>query len=76
MSQIRNGLVELTDEELLQDNGKRIVRSVMQRDGRLRDALINVAAGNREEWTLPDWCDLLRELDRCSLTINQWLENR
>lgn len=36
------------------------------------DALLVVATGGRNEWTLEEWNDLLRSLDACQDTLDDW----
>ena len=70
---------EMTDLEVLEEKGSNLVRSVMQRDGRVRDALINVMAEAQKPnpesvWSVREWHDFLTALDRSNLTVAQMVE--
>ena len=52
--------------------GSRLVRRVAAQDGPAAEELFNIAAGQRQVWTLPDWNKVLQELDACDLTVKQW----
>lgn len=54
------------------------VRSVMLHVGyeHEREALISIAAGEQKHWTLPEWEEMLRKLDNCRDTVEDWLSFR
>jgi hypothetical protein len=42
----------------------------------LDEALFDLAANGRTEWTWAEWDLVLTDLDSSTLTINQWLDGR
>ena len=42
----------------------------------VQDALLDVASGTREDWTLTDWEAVLAKLDSNHNTIDSWLKRK
>jgi hypothetical protein len=61
---------------VLQSNGTRIVRAVAKTTGEVSDALFGLVRSERATWTLSEWKIVLKELDKCELTVHAWLEIR
>lgn len=64
---------EPTTEELLESKGHLLVRSVMNREGAVRDALIDFMAPEGD-YTLEEWNAFLRTLDRSPDRVADMLE--
>jgi len=43
------------------------------RGDEISDAVLDITAGDRIEWSVAAWRQLLRELRSCDMTINDWL---
>ena len=50
---------EPSQDEILEENGHLMVRRAIEREDAVADAVFNVLAGSRLEWTLEDWEELL-----------------
>lgn len=53
-------------------HARRKVRAVARETGPHADQLFALAAGQRKEWTRADWEDVLRSLDVCEDTVEDW----
>ena len=62
-----------TREKLRKEFGKVLVRRAIQSDGWAADAIWDIAAEDRVEWTPDDWNRVIRDLDNCQLRISDWL---
>ena len=69
----------LTSEEMLEDcmlQVKTLARRADTDHPKCDDvalALIDVAAGDQQAWTLDEWEAMLRDLDTCGLRVRDWL---
>lgn len=59
---------------LRDEAGGLLVRRAVDRDDWISDALLDVAAGDRRNWTLRDWKALLRDLRRTPGRVSDWLD--
>jgi hypothetical protein len=53
--------------------GHLLVRRAILRDDWISEAILELAAGDKLEWTVPEWDTLTAELAGCDLTIEDWL---
>lgn len=60
----------------LEAAAKRKVRAVVRTDSPTADAIYNIAAGARVDWTSSDWKLLLVELDSCEDTVAEFVTKR
>jgi hypothetical protein len=51
------------------------VASAMKRV-KYADVIVDLAAGDQQSWTLAEWTELLRKLDNCRDTVEDWLSFR
>lgn len=51
----------------------RLVRRVVATDMPAAQALFDIAARDRRDWTPESWACLLKELDNCSDKVSDWL---
>ena len=63
-----------TIDRLRDSAGHLLVRRVIDRDDWTSDALCDLAAGDRVQWTPQDWRTLLRDLRKTPGTLNDWLD--
>ena len=68
------GPVSIRDR-LRAEVGHRLVRRVIMEDGWAADAIFDIAAGDKKEWTLLEWNAVLCDLEKCQLNVNDWLDN-
>lgn len=61
-----------TPAEYLEDYKHLLVRRAVQRDDAVSEAIFTLA-DDKKEWTLEEWNTLLADLDKCDLTIGEWL---
>ncbi len=61
---------------LLREAPDRKVRAVARSESEVADALIDVAAGHRHYWDKISWDALLKRLDSCTLTVEDWLREK
>jgi len=57
----------------LEDHGRLLVRRAVHRDDDISQAIFDLAAGDRTDWTPGDWFELLIDLDACDMTIDEWV---
>jgi hypothetical protein len=69
---------EKTADRILGEHGHLLVRRVAGRGDAdpVANALYEMAADGRTEWTQPRWSAELRKLDTSDLTLSQWLSAR
>ena len=60
-------------QNLLNEAGHLLVRRALLRDN-VADVIYDVAGSRQRDWTLTEWKLLLKELDNCSQTVSQWIE--
>ena len=63
-------------EKLRKEFGKVLVRTAIQKDGWAADAIWDIAAEDRIEWTPDDWNRVICDLDNCQLRISDWLGDK
>ncbi len=56
----------------LAEHARRKVRIVAGERGPHADAIFDLLALTRRDWTLPDWGLALVALDRCELSVADW----
>jgi len=54
--------------------GTLLVRRAMDRDDEISEAIFDIAAGDRTNWSTEDWNTLLHDLKACRLRLNDWLD--
>lgn len=57
----------------LRDHGRLLVRRAVKRDDWIAEALLDLAAGDKQEWTPGEWSELQTELAGSDMTIEEWL---
>lgn len=62
--------------ELLRNAGHRKVKAVARTETELSAALFDVAAGKRRYWDMIAWDALLSRLDKCEMSITDWLKEK
>lgn len=67
---------EPTTEEILEQNGRRIVRRAVAPEGALQDAIMEVAMRDKMHWSHAELDELNAELDRCNDSIRLWMQTR
>ena len=60
-------------EKLRKEFGNVLVRRAIQTDGWAADAIWDIAAEDRIEWTPGEWIRVINDLDNCQLRISDWL---
>ena len=63
-------------ERLRKEFGSVLVRRAIQQDGWAANAIWDIAADNRIEWTPQDWQKVISDLDNCQLKISDWLGDK
>lgn len=61
---------------VLESVAKRKVRAVVRTDSPASQAVFDLTAGSRTDWTSADWKVLLVELDSCEDTVSECIEKR
>ncbi len=52
-----------------------IFKSAKAQDCDISDAIIDIAQGDRVNWTLNDACALVQELESCQTPLDKWLSS-
>lgn len=60
-------------ENNLSDHGRLLIRRAVLRDDWISDAILDLAAGNKTEWTPQEWFDLLMDLESSDMTIKEFI---
>lgn len=55
------------------DVGNILVRRVIKRDDWAAEAIFDIAAGDKKDWTPIEWAAVLCDLERCQLKVADWL---
>ena len=63
----------LSPAERLADCGRLLVRRAILRDDEIAEAIFEIAANGKREWTPAEWDTLLTELKRTDMTVEEWL---
>jgi hypothetical protein len=63
----------MTRDDILQPVLRRKIRAVISQHTPAADAIFEIAATGRENWTATDWLKVLQQLDQCELTVADWL---
>jgi len=53
--------------------GNILVRRVIKRNDWAAEAIFDIAAGDKKEWTPIEWAAVLCDLERCRLKVDDWL---
>jgi hypothetical protein len=61
---------------LLREAPDRKVRTVARSESPLADALFDIAAGHRQYWDKVSWDALLKRVDSCTLTVEDWIREK
>lgn len=59
--------------EVLSKHARRKVRAVAAEDSEAAHALFDMIASKRTRWEESQWRTVLEALDRCELTVGEWL---
>ena len=62
-----------TRDRLLDEVGNVLVRRVIERDDWATEAVFDIAAGDKTEWTPIEWAAVISDLERCKLKVKDWL---
>ncbi len=54
--------------------GNILVRRVIKRNDWAAEAIFDIAAGDKKEWTPIEWAAVLCDLERCRLKVTDWLD--
>ncbi|KKL93767.1 hypothetical protein LCGC14_1871370 [marine sediment metagenome] len=54
--------------------GNILVRRVIKRNDWAAEAIFDIAAGDKKEWTPIEWAAVLCDLERCQLKVTDWLD--
>lgn len=65
---------ERTPAERLRDHGRLLVRRAVLRDDWISEALLDLAAGDKQQWTPQEWFDLQMDMEASDMTIDEWLD--
>jgi hypothetical protein len=65
---------ERTPAERLRDHGRLLVRRAVKREDWITDALLDLAAGDQQQWTPQERFDLLMDMEASDMTIDEWLD--
>lgn len=85
MSRALNGIMSLARadlmsrskaEEIIEQNGRRLVCRAVEKEGELQDAILVVAMRDKLEWTPEEVEALLAQLDRCTTRLSVWLSEQ
>lgn len=60
--------------EILREHGRLLVRRAVMREDEITDAILDLAAGDRTEWHIAEWFDLLMDLESSDMTISEFLD--
>lgn len=63
-------LIQRLDEEF----GNVMVRRVIERDDWAAEAIFDIAAGDKTDWSPLEWAAVICDLERCKLKISDWLK--
>lgn len=63
-----------TPAERLREHGRLLVRRAVTRDDWISDAILDLAAGEKDHWSLEEWETLLSEILGSDMTIDEWLD--
>jgi hypothetical protein len=69
------GETPTTKERLEEEVGHILVRRVIVNDGWAADAIFDIAAGDKKEWTPIEWAAVLSDLEKCQLKVRDWLQH-
>ncbi len=59
---------------LKDDVGNILVRRVIKRNDWAAEAIFDIAASDKKEWTPIEWAAVLCDLKRCQLKVTDWLD--
>ena len=66
---------ELAPVDRLRDEaGRLLISRAIDRDDWISQAVLDIAAGSRRDWTPANWRALVRDLKACQLRISDWLD--
>jgi hypothetical protein len=58
----------------LADHGALLVRRAISRDDWISQAIMDLAADGKTEWTPDEWMDLTMELEASDMTIREFID--
>ena len=61
-------------DKLITECGQRLIRRVIEQDDLAAEALFDIAAGDKENWTPIEWAGVLCDLERSPLKVKDWVE--
>lgn len=61
-------------EQLRESAGRLLIRRAILRDDWIAEAIFIIAAGDKTDWTPPEWDGVLADLKACRLRVNDWLD--
>ena len=61
-------------DRLRRDAGRLLVSRAIDRDDWISQAVLDIAAGSKIDWTPADWQILVRDLKAGRLNISDWLD--
>ena len=65
--------IVLRPHDLRCDAGHLLVRTAINRNDWIADAVFDIAAGGQTEFTPPQWDDVLSMLDASDIKIGDWI---
>lgn len=60
--------------KLKDEVGHLLVRRVIERDDWTAEAIFNIAAGDKTNWTPIEWATVTCDLERSRLRVSDWLK--
>ena len=61
-------------QRLIEECGQRLIRRVIEQDDWAAEAIFDIAAGDKVNWTPIEWAAVLCDLERSPLKVNDWIE--
>jgi len=65
---------EQSIQRLEEEFGQVMVRRVIERDDWASEAIFDVAAGDKTNWSPLEWAAVICDLERCKLKVTDWLK--
>lgn len=60
-------------DKLKDEVGNVLVRRVIERDDWAAEAIFEIAAAGKTNWTPVEWAAVICDLERCKLKVSDWL---
>ena len=61
-------------QKLIEEYGNRMIRRVLEQDDWASEAICEIAAGDRKQWTPIEWQAVLSDLERSPLKVKEWVD--